>query len=148
MHMRDSESRAAIDSLRSIIDTGAAISAWETSLQAPTWDGESVWTHGDLLPPNLLVSNGRIRAVIDFGNVGVGDPAVDVIAAWTVFSDDGREAFRRALDVDDATWTGRRVHDGRRYGARVLWRRTHRDGGIRPSVNASVVDPMERQSTV
>ena len=63
-----------------------------------------MWTHGDLLPPNLLVDGGRICAVIDFGSVGVGDPAVDVIAAWSVFGDDGRDAFRRALDVDDATW--------------------------------------------
>jgi aminoglycoside phosphotransferase (APT) family kinase protein len=63
-----------------------------------------VWTHGDLLPPNLLVQRGRLSAVIDFGNVGVGDPAIDVIAAWSVFGDDGRTAFREALDVDDTTW--------------------------------------------
>ncbi len=78
--------------------------AWEASLQAPAWDGSLVWTHGDLLPANLLVEDDRLSAVIDFGSVGAGDPAVDLIAAWSVFSDEGRDAFRGALDVDDAAW--------------------------------------------
>jgi aminoglycoside phosphotransferase (APT) family kinase protein len=105
MRLRDAEARAAIRSLRGVVDTVAATAAWETSLRAPAWDGNPAWTHGDLLPPNLLVSGGRISAVLDFGNVGMGDPAVDVIPAWSVFSNDGRDAFREALDVDDATWT-------------------------------------------
>jgi aminoglycoside phosphotransferase (APT) family kinase protein len=105
MRLRDAEARAAIGSLRGIVDTAAATAAWETSLRAPAWDGNPAWTHGDLLPPNLLVSGGRISAVLDFGNVGMGDPAVDVIPAWSVFSNDGRDAFREGLDVDDATWT-------------------------------------------
>jgi aminoglycoside phosphotransferase (APT) family kinase protein len=63
------------------------------------------WIHSDLLRPNLLVDGGRLRAVIDFGSVGVGDPATDVIPAWAVFGRTGRQAFRAALDVDDATWT-------------------------------------------
>ncbi len=105
MRLRDAEARAAIGSLRGVVDTVAATAAWETSLRAPAWDGNPAWTHGDLLPPNLLVSGGRISAVLDFGNVGIGDPAVDVIPAWSVFSNDGREAFRGALNIDDATWT-------------------------------------------
>lgn len=105
MRLRDAEARAAIGSLRGIVDTAAATAAWETSLRAPAWDGNPAWTHGDLLPPNLLVSGGRISAVLDFGNVGIGDPAVDVIPAWSVFSNGGREAFRGALNIDDATWT-------------------------------------------
>jgi aminoglycoside phosphotransferase (APT) family kinase protein len=104
LRLRDPETRAAIDSLRGIIDTADVAAAWEVSLQAPEWDETPVWTHGDLLPPNLLVQRGRLSAVIDFGNVGVGDPAIDVIAAWSVFGDDGRAAFREALDVDDTTW--------------------------------------------
>lgn len=63
-----------------------------------------MWIHTDLLRPNLLVHGGRVCAVIDFGGVGVGDPAADVIAAWAVFRHTGREVFRRALDVDDGTW--------------------------------------------
>lgn len=104
LRVKDPESRAAIESRRGVIDTDAVTAAWETSLRAPAWDGTPVWTHGDLVPPNLLVADGRLRAVIDFGNVGAGDPAIDVIAAWSVFGPDGRRAFRSALDVDDATW--------------------------------------------
>jgi aminoglycoside phosphotransferase (APT) family kinase protein len=51
-----------------------------------------------------LVRDGRLSAVIDFGSVGVGDPATDIIAAWSVFGPAGRESLRRALDVDDQTW--------------------------------------------
>ena len=101
---KDAATRAAIASSRGAIDTDAVIAAWNASLRAPVWEGNPVWVHGDLLPPNLLVRNGRLRAVIDFGSVGVGDPAVDVIPAWSVFGTDGRAAFRAALDVDDATW--------------------------------------------
>jgi aminoglycoside phosphotransferase (APT) family kinase protein len=52
-----------------------------------------------------LVRDGRISAVIDFGSIGLGDPAVDVIPAWTVFGEEGRKTFRPSLDVDDDTWT-------------------------------------------
>ncbi len=60
--------------------------------------------HGDLLPGNLLAAGGRLSAVIDFGGLGVGDPAVELIVAWTLFSGESRVAFREALGVDDATW--------------------------------------------
>jgi aminoglycoside phosphotransferase (APT) family kinase protein len=78
--------------------------AWEHALEAPAWKGSPVWIHTDLLRPNLLVDGGRLTAVIDFGGAGLGDPAADVIAAWSVFGPAGREAFRAALDVDDGTW--------------------------------------------
>jgi aminoglycoside phosphotransferase (APT) family kinase protein len=102
--MRDAETRTAIDSVRGIVDAEAAMVAWEAALRAPAWDGVPVWTHGDLLPPNLLVDRGRLSAVIDFGGVGVGDPACDVIAAWSVLSGRARDAFRAGLPVDDGTW--------------------------------------------
>jgi aminoglycoside phosphotransferase (APT) family kinase protein len=63
-----------------------------------------VWIHADLLRPNVLVRGGRVRAVIDFGGTGVGDPAADVIPAWSVFGPAGRRTFREALDVDEGTW--------------------------------------------
>ena len=75
-----------------------------SALQAPAWKERPVWIHGDLLRPNVLVHGGRLCAVIDFGGIGVGDPAADVIAAWSVFSHTGRGTFRCALDVDDGTW--------------------------------------------
>ncbi len=100
----DGVTRAAIESARGVIDSDAAAAAWERALEGPAWDGTPVWIHTDLLRPNLLVHGGRLCAVIDFGGVGVGDPAADVIAAWSVFSSSGRGMFRGALDVDDAMW--------------------------------------------
>jgi aminoglycoside phosphotransferase (APT) family kinase protein len=100
----DAVTRAAINSARGVIDSDAATAAWEGALQAPTWNGTPVWIHTDLLRPNVLVRDGRLCAVIDFGGIGVGDPAADVIAAWSVFSRTGRGVFRGALEVDDGTW--------------------------------------------
>ena len=92
------------DETRAVL-SGAALEAWERALDAPVWDGsEPVWIHTDLLRPNVLVDGGRVRAVIDFGGVGMGDPAADVIPAWAVFGPAGREVFRRALEVDDGVW--------------------------------------------
>jgi aminoglycoside phosphotransferase (APT) family kinase protein len=101
----DPATRAALDSARGVIDSDAATVAWEQALQAPVWTGTPVWIHADLLRPNILVDGGRLGAVIDFGGVGVGDPATDVIAAWSVFGHRGRTVFRDALDVDDVTWS-------------------------------------------
>lgn len=100
----DAVTREAIESADAVIDSDAATDAWERALQAPAWEGTPAWIHTDLLRPNLLVHGGRLTAVIDFGGVGVGDPAADVIAAWSVFSHTGRGSFRGALDVDDDTW--------------------------------------------
>jgi aminoglycoside phosphotransferase (APT) family kinase protein len=100
----DEETRAAIGDCAGVIDTTAATAAWDRALKAPAWAGAPVWIHCDLLRPNLLVRDGALTAVIDFGAVGVGDPAMDVIAAWAVFGPAGRAAFRSALAVDDAAW--------------------------------------------
>jgi aminoglycoside phosphotransferase (APT) family kinase protein len=78
--------------------------AWEAALAAPEWQRPPVWIHGDLDARNLLVEEGRLSAVIDWGGLGVGDPACDVMVAWKVFSAETRNSFRAALSVDDATW--------------------------------------------
>lgn len=100
----DAETRSAIHSSCSVIDTEAVSAAWMHALEAPPWNGKPVWIHGDLLRSNLLVQDGRLCAVIDFGGAGIGDPAADVVPAWSVFSKVGREDFRRVLDVDEDTW--------------------------------------------
>ena len=101
---RDAATRTAIASLHGAIDVGAVTGAWEGSLAAPAWDGLPVWIHGDLQSGNLLAVQGRLSAVIDFGCLGVGDPACDLMVAWTLISGETRDVFRAALSVDDGTW--------------------------------------------
>ncbi|MFF3327459.1 aminoglycoside phosphotransferase family protein [Streptomyces sp. NPDC002889] len=104
----DASTRAAIGELRGIpeegVDCDAAAAVWEDALRAPGWDGPPVWLHADLMPGNLLVDGGRLTSVIDFGCMGVGDPACDLFPAWNLLSADAREVFRETLGVDDATW--------------------------------------------
>ena len=86
---------------REAIETPAALAAWERALEAPAWDGrDPVWIHADLLRPNVLVRSGALSAVIDFGSVGVGDPAADLVAAWAMFEEDERAVYLSALDPD------------------------------------------------
>jgi aminoglycoside phosphotransferase (APT) family kinase protein len=82
----------------------AVTAGWERALAAPAWDGPPVWHHGDLDVRNWLVRDGQIRGVIDWGSMGVGDPACEVMVAWKLHSGAARDAFREALPVDDATW--------------------------------------------
>jgi len=82
----------------------AVTAAWERALAAPPWDGRPVWHHGDLDMRNWVVRDGRISGVIDWGALGVGDPACDVMVAWKLHSPHARDAFRDALPTDDATW--------------------------------------------
>jgi aminoglycoside phosphotransferase (APT) family kinase protein len=77
---------------------------WERALAAAPWDGPPVWHHGDLDARNWLVREGRIGGVIDWGSMGVGDPACDVMVAWKLHSHAARDAFREALPTDDSTW--------------------------------------------
>jgi aminoglycoside phosphotransferase (APT) family kinase protein len=77
---------------------------WERAVAATPWDGPPVWHHGDLDVRNWLVRDGRISGVIDWGSMGVGDPACDVMVAWKLHSAAARDAFREALPTDDATW--------------------------------------------
>jgi aminoglycoside phosphotransferase (APT) family kinase protein len=103
----DAATRDALERSRHLLDTDAALVAWDRALDAPGFDAEAehrVWLHGDLLPPNVLVDGGELAAVLDFGSLGAGDPAADTIAAWTMFTRPGRTAYREALGVDDATW--------------------------------------------
>lgn len=99
----DAETRAAIAALGERIDAAAATAMWEAALTA-RWTGPPVWFHGDVAPGNLLVQGGRLAAVIDFGCCGVGDPACDLVIAWTCLDEAARAAFRAALPLDEACW--------------------------------------------
>jgi aminoglycoside phosphotransferase (APT) family kinase protein len=101
---RDGATREAIAALGHRIDAEAVTAEWEAALAVGEWDAPPVWVHGDLTPRNLLVVEGRLAAVIDFGGLGVGDPAVDLIPAWNLFTGEARRVYRQESDVDDATW--------------------------------------------
>ncbi|GAA1817514.1 hypothetical protein GCM10009682_42920 [Luedemannella flava] len=102
---RDGLTRSAIEELGDRIDAPRLTAAWERALAAPVWDGPPVWIHGDLQAGNLLAHERRLSAVIDFGALGLGDPAVDLMPAWNLFYDPAaRATFRAAAGYDDAAW--------------------------------------------
>ena len=99
----DAQTRAALSTLSDRIDTAAAEDVWAAALDSE-WQGKPVWVHGDIASGNLLLRDGELSAIIDFGSSAVGDPACDLAIAWTQFSGESRRAFRAALRLDDETW--------------------------------------------
>ncbi|WFF04287.1 aminoglycoside phosphotransferase family protein [Micromonospora sp. WMMD964] len=101
---QDAGVRAALAASGALTDTAALGAVWDRCRHARRDDPADTWIHADLMPGNLLVRDGRLAAVIDLGTLCVGDPAVDLMPAWNLFDAGSRETYRRALDVDDATW--------------------------------------------
>jgi aminoglycoside phosphotransferase (APT) family kinase protein len=101
---RDDSVGRALATCDGLVDVEAATASWKQALAAPEWAGPPTFVHGDLMAGNVLVADGRLAGVIDFGCLAVGDPATDVMAAWALFDADGRARFREALAVDDSTW--------------------------------------------
>jgi aminoglycoside phosphotransferase (APT) family kinase protein len=99
----DAETRRCLAALTDRVDTARALAVWEAAL-ASGWRGAPVWFHGDIASGNLLVEDGRLTGVIDFGTSGVGDPACDLVIAWTMFSGESREAFRQAVGQREDAW--------------------------------------------
>ena len=99
----DEQTRRAIELLGKEIDATCASEIWDAAL-ATSWDRAPVWIHGDVAAGNLLLKDGRLHAVIDFGCCAVGDPACDLVAAWTIFDASSFQIFREGLQLDAATW--------------------------------------------
>ncbi|MEU5549280.1 aminoglycoside phosphotransferase family protein [Micromonospora sp. NPDC047793] len=99
----DEETRHLLSLLAGQVDVARAAAVWEAALAAE-WRGSPVWFHGDIAVGNLLVVDGKLAAVIDFGTSGVGDPACDLVIAWTLFSGSSRRAFRETVGQDEGTW--------------------------------------------
>ena len=94
-----------IDTIADLIDARAVRSYWDDLVATTPWVGPPVWVHGDLHPLNILVDDGHVSAVIDFGDLNAGDPATDLSMAWMLLPPDLRPVFRAAAgDVDDDTW--------------------------------------------
>ena len=94
----------ALDALGDEVPAEQLKRVWADAM-ASSWEREPVWFHGDVATGNLLVRDGRLAAVLDFGSSGVGDPACDTVIAWTFLSGPSRDRFRAELDVDSATWS-------------------------------------------
>lgn len=102
---RDARVRGYLDVLGGAVDQRAMRRCWERACAVPAHDGAPVWLHGDLHPANLVVRDGALAAVVDWGDVTRGDPATDLAVAWMLFPPAPRARFRAALGgVDDATW--------------------------------------------
>lgn len=99
----DEGTRDALARLDGQIDTAGAREVWEAALAAE-FTGPPVWFHGDVAYGNLLVEDGRLTTVIDFGSSGIGDPACDLAIAWTLFEGESRAAFRAARGLDAGAW--------------------------------------------
>ncbi|MBV8802194.1 MAG: aminoglycoside phosphotransferase family protein [Gammaproteobacteria bacterium] len=99
----DAQTRQALSALTGKVDTDVATEIWEIALNT-AWDRPPVWVHGDISAGNLLVDDGRLCAVIDFGGLAIGDPACDLAIAWTLFKNESREIFFKRLALDTGTW--------------------------------------------
>lgn len=99
----DGDARRCLAELGDQVDVTAAGAVWETALGS-TWEGAPAWFHGDMAADNLLLREGRLSAVIDFGCCGVGDPACDLAIAWTLLTAPTRPMFAAAVEADAAAW--------------------------------------------
>lgn len=104
----DNDIRSWLEHADHLVDVEAVTRLWEECLEAAVDDVAPAFVHGDLIPGNLLMANGRLTAVIDWGGLGAADPAQDLDPAWSVLDSAGAAAFREALEVDERNWlTGR-----------------------------------------
>jgi aminoglycoside phosphotransferase (APT) family kinase protein len=101
----DETMRKSIGQICHEFDSNSLTKLWDESLKIPNWKLNPVWVHGDLLPTNILTLNNHLNAVIDFSDVGIGDPACDLIIAWGLFNEESRDIFKKALKgIDEETW--------------------------------------------
>jgi aminoglycoside phosphotransferase (APT) family kinase protein len=131
----DETTRDSLEALAGRIDVDLVTEIWSAALSA-RWDGVDVWFHGDLAEGNLLLKDGRLAAVIDFGTCGVGDPACDLAIAWALLTEPGRQVFRDRLDVDDASWAR-----GRGW---ALWKALNELAGATRDAHADQASASER----
>lgn len=113
LEVYDDDVHACLPHLPADITPASVLARWQEALSCP-YIGRPRWFHGDMSPSNMLVQDGWLSAIIDFGTCGVGDPACDLVLAWTHLDDDAQDTFQRTLDLDVDTW--------RRGQAWALWK--------------------------
>ncbi len=102
-HLSVYDAIPSLERLKEVIDFEKALVVWERALDSK-WERDPVWVHGDVAKGNLLLKDGRLHAVIDFGCLGVGDPACDLVMAWTYFQGEERRVFMEEMGLDGDTW--------------------------------------------
>jgi aminoglycoside phosphotransferase (APT) family kinase protein len=100
----DAETRMLIYKLKNFINVDKATSLWEVAISSK-WGKDPVWVHGDISSGNILLKDNKLSAVIDFGCMGIGDPACDLTIAWTFFKNKSREVFKNSIGLDPNTWS-------------------------------------------
>lgn len=112
----DQQARSQIELLKNIIDSQKALTLWENASKL-RWQNQPVWIHGDLASSNILIKDRKLSGIIDFGGLGVGDPACDLVIAWTFLKGTSREIFKQKVILDKDTWV--------RAQAWCLWKATY-----------------------
>ncbi|WP_428376915.1 aminoglycoside phosphotransferase family protein [Lichenicoccus sp.] len=103
LQVYDEDTRGALKLLANEVDLMIALDLWDEATST-FWASDPVWVHGDVAEGNLLEEGGVLCAVIDFGCMAVGDPACDLVMAWTFFGQAARARFKASLQLDEATW--------------------------------------------
>ena len=111
----DQQARSQIEELKDLIDRSKALALWEKALST-RWTNKPVWIHGDFASGNIVINDGKLSGIIDFGGIGVGDPACDLGITWTFLEGRSRKYFRDCMGLDEDTWT--------RARGWVLWKAT------------------------
>lgn len=101
---RNKMTQRAIDACGELFEIDLLRDAWQRDMNAPAWDRQPAWLHGDIAPDNLLQTRGDLAAVIDWGGMAIGDPAAELLPAWNLFHGESRQVYRQAIGLDDATW--------------------------------------------
>lgn len=100
----DEQVQSSIPLLEKEYDTKRLLDLWKNVSKKPAWTGRDVWMHGDLHAGNLLVKNKKLVGIVDFGLAGVGDPACDLMVAWTLLNKSSRKTFQSIVGLDADTW--------------------------------------------
>lgn len=132
----DKQAREQIAKLQGVIDSQAALTLWEKAISSK-WHQSPVWVHGDLASGNILVKDHKLAAVIDFGGMGVGDPACDLVIAWTFLKKQSREIFKQGINLDANTWD--------RARGWALWKATYELCNLENSINP---DPQQHKRII
>lgn len=111
----DKGAKKQIAELSDVIDAPRALTLWDQAC-ATRWNNHPIWIHGDFAIGNILMDDGKLSAVIDFSGAAVGDPACDLVIAWTYLSGKAREIFMSGMNMDPDTWL--------RARAWALWKAT------------------------